>query len=264
MLEANGIRKRFGGLQALSGADVSLGANEIVGLVGPNGSGKTTMLNVLSGFVRPDGGEVLFQGKPVHGLSPWDISARGLRRTFQHPGMPGRMTGRELLLCGGSLPTAGTIRGSLFRRERVRQERRRALEKAEQLLETLLLTHVADIAAADLSGGQQKLLSLGVVLMNEPAALLLDEPTAGVNPTLRRSLIESLRRIRDNGTALLIVEHDMGFITALCDRVFVLDKGTDVVCCRPEELKDHPEVVEAYLGKPRDHVRGRTARTERI
>lgn len=262
MLEASGIRKRFGGLQALDGANVELERGEIVGLVGPNGSGKTTMLNVLSGFVRPDEGTVQFGGEQIQKLSPWDVSARGLRRTFQHPGMPFRMTGRELLLCGGDLPTAGSVRGALFLPRRVRDERRAAMAKAERLLEMLHLTHVADGSAAELSGGQQKLLSLGLVLMNEPQALLLDEPTAGVNPTLRLSLIDALHTIRDQGTSLLIVEHDMGFISALCDRVFVLDKGRDVVCCPPSELHSHPEVVEAYLGKPREQVRGGRAKEE--
>ena len=257
MLEARGVRKSFGGVQALDGASVEVGAGEIVGLVGPNGSGKTTMLNVLSGFVTPDEGEVLLHGKAVHGLQPWDVSSRGMRRTFQLPGMPERMTTREVLVCGGHLPVGASIWRGLFQRSAVRRETTAAVHRADELLEMLQLERVADLPAAKLSGGQQKLVSLGVVLMSEPQVLLLDEPTAGVNPTLRVKLAEALQHIRAQGTSLLIVEHDMAFIGALCDRVFVLDQGRDVVSCTPAELSRHPEVVEAYLGKARS-TRGRT------
>jgi branched-chain amino acid transport system ATP-binding protein len=261
MLEAKGVRKHFGGVQALDGAGIEVREGEIVGLVGPNGSGKTTMLNVLSGFVEPDEGHVLLEGRPVQGMPSWDISKLGMRRTFQQPGMPERMTTREVMLCGAELETSSTIWGAMVRPGVVRRERNEALRRADELLETLQLSHVAELRAAQLSGGQQKLLSLGVVLMAEPKVLLLDEPTAGVNPTLRLGLVDALRRIRAEGVSLLIVEHDMAFIGALCDRVFVLDRGRDVVSCSPSELREHPEVVEAYLGKPRE-ARGRQRRKE--
>lgn len=250
MLEARGVRKRFGGVEALRDAELELGENEIVGLIGPNGSGKTTMLNVLSGFTPPDAGEIRLQGARIDGMNAWQISKSGLRRTFQHPGMPAMMSPREVLLCGAKLGHGERIIDVLLRPRAVRLERHTASERADEMLEVLQLTHVGDTPSSDLSGGQQKLLSLGVALMDEPSVLLLDEPTAGVNPTLRVGLVEAIKQIRARGTTVLIVEHDMDFIGALCERVYVLDKGRNVVMCHPQELHEHPEVVEAYLGQP--------------
>ncbi|MEN3283376.1 MAG: hypothetical protein V7607_4516 [Solirubrobacteraceae bacterium] len=248
MLEATGVRKRFGGLIALDDVALRIDEGEIVGLVGPNGSGKSTLLNVLTGFARPDAGDVLLRGTSIAGRPPWEISRLGVRRTFQLARQPARMSVIETMVAGRRLPAGESFLTALTRPRRVRHEAADAAQRARELLEELQLASHELGAAAQLSGGQQKLLSLGVALMGEPDLLLLDEPTAGVNPTLRRRLAGRLHAIRDAGTTLLIVEHDMQFIARMCDRVYVLDKGRVIACCRPHELSADERVVQAYLG----------------
>jgi ABC-type branched-subunit amino acid transport system ATPase component len=251
MLRAEDVHKHYAGLAALAGAGLSVEAGEIVGLIGPNGSGKSTLLNVLSGFLRPERGDVTFLDQRVAGRKPHEIARLGLRRTFQLAAQPLRMTALEVMLAGADLPLGATIRGSLLRPRGVASEQREAVDRARALLEELTLAPLQHHAAGMLSGGQQKLLSIGAALMTEPRMLLLDEPTAGVNATLRHSLLDRLHALREQGTTLLVVEHDMAFIGALCDRVYVLDKGAVVAVCAPAELVDHPRVVEAYLGSAR-------------
>ncbi|MFJ4286888.1 ABC transporter ATP-binding protein [Paenarthrobacter nicotinovorans] len=247
-LTARNISKRFGGNQVLNDVSLHLQPNEILGLVGPNGSGKTTLLNCLSGFITPEAGTVEVLGTVTTSLPAWRISALGMRRTFQLPGQPMKMTALEVMLAGAELPIgANPVRG-LFQAGRRRAEEREAVTRAKSLLELLEISHVRDEVAGRLSGGQQKLLSLGVAMMTRPGILLLDEPTAGVNPTLRRKLVDQLLAIRGLGTALIIIEHDMQFIADLCDRVYVLDKGSVIAETTPQQLRDDPRVVEAYLG----------------
>jgi ABC-type branched-subunit amino acid transport system ATPase component len=249
VLVAEGVSKRFSGVAALQGVDMEVRPGEVVGLVGPNGSGKSTLLNVLSAFVRADAGTVTLDGERIDRRRPWDVAKRGLQRTFQLPAQPHRMTVLEVMLTGAHLPHGSTLRGGLLRWRSVRSEQARAVERARALLADLTLVELEHAAAGTLSGGQQKLLSLGVALMGDPRVLLLDEPTAGINPTLRRTLVERLRAVHRGGTALVIVEHDMGFVTDLCERAYVLDNGRVVTCRAPSELAGDPRVVEAYLGK---------------
>jgi ABC-type branched-subunit amino acid transport system ATPase component len=251
MLTARDVRKSFGAVAALDGASVEIREGEVLGLVGPNGSGKSTFLNTLSGFLRPDSGEVTFRGERIERRHPWDISQLGLRRTFQLAAQPEKMTVLEVMLAGADMPLGSRAWTSILRPGRVRAEQRDAVDRARELLEELLLLPLEHHAAGRLSGGQQKLLSLGAALMASPRLLLLDEPTAGVNPTLRRTLVERLRSTRERGTTLAIVEHDMGFVGELCDRVYVLDKGAVITCCKPHELADDERVVAAYLGSAR-------------
>lgn len=249
MLRAAEVSKRFKGLSALDRANIDVGQGEIVGLVGPNGSGKTTFLNVLSGFLRPDGGLIELNGRRVNRLPAWEIMRLGVARTFQGPQLPSRMTVMETMLCAARLPTGESILGAFLRRGTVLDEEQEALRRASVILERLGMPAVGDAPATSLSGGQQKLLGMGLVLMRQPTLLMLDEPTAGVNPSLRRSMVELLRGLRnENGIAMLIVEHDMEFVQRLCDRVFVLDKGSVAAECKPSELAENPKVVEAYLG----------------
>ncbi len=249
MLVAEGIHKRFGGMAALDGADVEVGAEEIVGVVGPNGSGKSTLLNVLSGFLNPDAGSVVFMGHRIEHSRPWQIARLGLLRTFQLPAQPERMTTLEVMLSGARLPRGSSAWRSLLRPRQVALEQGAAVERARELLDELTLLELQHHAAGMLSGGQQKLLALGAALMGEPRMLLLDEPTAGVHPSLRRTLVERLRSVRSAGTTLVIVEHDMSFVRELCERAYVLDKGRVVTCLPPSELARDERVVEAYLGR---------------
>lgn len=251
MFVTEGLGKSFGSVKVLEGVDLDIRAGEIVGLVGPNGSGKTTLLNCLSGFVRPDQGTIAYGGTRVDRLPDWRVSRMGIRRTFQTAAQPMKMSVLETMLCGGSLPIGSApIRGLLRRRARA-TEQAGAVRKALDLLDFLSLSPMVQEPAGRLSGGQKKLLSLGVALMTDPKVLLLDEPTAGVNPTLRLTIADRLKDVNAAGTTLLVIEHDMGFIGRLCERVYVLDKGTVIASCRPDELKDNPRVVEAYLGAPR-------------
>lgn len=249
MLDASGIEKHFAGVAALRGAGLEVPAGSSVGLVGPNGSGKSTLLNVISGFERPDRGKVLVDGRDVTGREPWDIAALGLVRTFQAANLPTRMSVLDLMLVGGRLARGETIRHALFDRGRMRKEQAQATDKAWSILDRIRLDKLAGHPGGKLSGGQQKLLSLGMALMSDPKLLLLDEPTAGVNPTLRVQLAEHLRNLQGEGLTLLTVEHDMRFIADTCDEVYVLDRGAMITRCRPDELADHPEVLEAYLGR---------------
>lgn len=251
MLIADCVDLGFGGVRVLQGASLTVERGQVVGLVGPNGSGKTTMLNCLSGFLTPDAGTVTYDGRVINGLSDWQTSRLGVRRTFQAPAQPMRMSVLEAMLCGAALPTGISPVRSVLQPRRRRAEESAAIDRAHELLKFLNLTAKADDPAGRLSGGQQKLLSLGVALMTSPQLLLLDEPTAGVAPPLRRTMIERLKEINGEGTTILVIEHDMHFIGKLCEFVHVLDKGQVIASCRPEELKDQPRVVEAYLGTPR-------------
>lgn len=249
MLTALDVRKHFKGLNALDGAHIDVQSGEIVGLVGPNGSGKTTLLNVLSGFTRADSGQIEIAGKNVNRLPSWEVMRLGVGRTFQAPQLPSRMSVIETMLCAGKLTTGESLFGAFLKRRKVRKEENEAVERATQILTRLGMPGVGDRPPTDLSGGQQKLLAMGLVLMRSPRLMMLDEPAAGVNPSLRRSMVDLLKALtEENDIAMLIVEHDMEFVQRLCTRVFVLDKGTVVAECKPSELADNARVVEAYLG----------------
>lgn len=248
MLVVEGITKRFAGLKALDDVALSISEHEIVGLLGPNGSGKSTLLAVMSGFLRPDAGQVTFAGHRIDHTQPWDIAQLGLRRTFQLPRQPRGMTVLEVMLSGAKLPVGARASSGLFRPRAMAAEQRAAVDRARALLDELTLLRLEHEPAGTLSGGQQKLLSIGAALMTEPRMLLLDEPTAGVHSSLRNVLTDRLRKVRDAGTALVIVEHDMGFVRQLCERAYVLDKGSVITSCAPSELASDPRVVEAYLG----------------
>jgi ABC-type branched-subunit amino acid transport system ATPase component len=248
MLVAENVVKHFAGVTALAGVGIEVKAGECVGLLGPNGSGKSTFLNTLSGFERPESGTVTFAGVRIERSKPWEVARLGLRRTFQLPREPERMTVLDVMLTGAHLPLGGTAWASLLLPRRVASEQRSALERARELLSWLTLLPLENDAAASLSGGQQKLLGLGAVLMSTPRMLLLDEPVAGVHQSLRRKLVGALRRVRESGTAIVVVEHDLAFVRELCERAYVLDAGKVIASCPPSELARDPRVVEAYLG----------------
>lgn len=248
MLETRSIAKSFGGTPVLKDVSISVQSGEIVGLLGPNGSGKSTLLNIVSGFLPASGGEVAFNDRPIGGLAAHRVAATGMRRTFQLPQMPLHMSCAEVLLTAVPQPLGSSMIRLMTRPRAVATERREAQRRVREMLELLLLAPVADRPAALLSGGQQKLLALGAAVLGGAQMVLLDEPTAGVAPPLRRELVEMLKRFRDLGVTLLVVEHDMGFIGSLCDRCVVLDQGHVIANCRPDELMENQAVVAAYLG----------------
>ncbi|WP_225032616.1 ABC transporter ATP-binding protein [Paraburkholderia sp. XV] len=250
LLEVRNVSKAFGGNQVLSGMSVQVQAGEIVGLLGPNGSGKSTLLNAITGFTSCDGGEILVDRARVDRLGASAIARLGVRRTFQLPAMPARMTALEVAMAA-SIAQHGPL-AALLRLRPVRELEARTRERARVLLDDLLLTKVANLSAASLSGGQKKLLAIACAMMSEPRVLLLDEPTAGVHPNLRNDLVTQLKRIRQAGVTLIVVEHDMHFIRDLCTRCVVLDRGNLIANCAPSELEQSERVLEAYLGGSRN------------
>jgi ABC-type branched-subunit amino acid transport system ATPase component len=242
MLEAANVSKRFGGVVANSDVSLSVAPGEIVGLIGPNGSGKTTLFNSIVGYHPVDAGSIHFEGREISKLRVPEIARLGLLRTFQQTRVYGRMSGLENMRI--SIPhKRETLAGML---SRIPPE---VDDKAEQLLEFVGLYEKRQLAAGDLSFGQQKLLEFAMVLMNEPKMLLLDEPTAGINPTLINGLIDRLRRVNGElGITLLVIEHNMRVIMNLAQRIYCLAHGELLAEGAPEELRTDQRVVDAYLG----------------
>lgn len=238
ILETEDLTKTFGALVANDGISLSVEEGVIHGIIGPNGSGKSTFFNTVTGFYRPDGGTVRFEGEDITGLSPDEIARTGLGRTFQIASPFEGLTVRESLL---SVFSDGLLSGL-----RIPKEKR---ERADELLDLLDIDHIADQEAGGISGGQEKLVELGRVLMLNPGCVLLDEPTAGVNPALQNRLMEHLETLNDRGTTFVIIEHDMGVISDICDTVTVFDQGEIAVEGSFEEVTGDPRVREAYLGK---------------
>lgn len=252
VLQAEGITKSFGAQRVLDKVGIEVGKAEIVGLLGPNGSGKSTLLNVLSGFYPADAGRILLSGEDLTQDSMFRRARKGLVRTFQLPSMPARLTAWEVLLAGCVEFTGAA--SALWRGAAQRRAAQAARENAEQLLREFHLESVRDQPASTLSGGQKKLLSMATVLISRPRLLCLDEPTAGVHPNLRKEMVAMLRRSRAQGTAILVIEHDMGFVGELCDRCVVLDRGEVIADCPPGALSQNARVVSAYLGQPGSDV----------
>ena len=247
ILRLHDVCKSFGGNHVLTGLNFQVYAGEIVGLLGPNGCGKSTVLNAITGYCAIERGVIEIDGAAVNGLAAHRIAERGVRRTFQLPSMPTRMTVMETVMAASV--RAHGLMSTLAGWGVTRRIERETRERAAHLLDELLLTKVADLPAASISGGQKKLLGIACALMGHPTLLLLDEPMAGVHPNLRAELVTTLKRINGQGVTLVIIEHDMHFIAETCSRCVVLDKGRTVADCLPAELESHESVVEAYLGR---------------
>jgi neutral amino acid transport system ATP-binding protein len=242
LLEADGVCKSFGGLHALSEASLSVPKGSISGLIGPNGSGKTTLFNVMTGYERCSDGEIRLDGESITRATPERVFALGVGRTFQITRLFFRLTVLENMLVA-TQRHEGWLRG-VARREGSPAERERALE----LLEFIGLEGLAASPAGNLSYGQRKLLELASLLVADPAVLLLDEPTAGVNPTLINQLTERIRDLNRAGKTFLVVEHNMEFVMGLCHKVTVLHQGRTLVTGAPETVRADPAVLDAYLG----------------
>ena len=248
LLSVTRLTKRFGGVEALADCTLSVEDGSITGLIGPNGAGKTTLFNVISGLAAADSGEIRLGADRLDGLSAHAIARRGVGRTFQIPRPLGRMTVLENVLVyahdhpGEQLARVFATPGRVSAEE----ERRRA--RALEILASVELGHLAAARAETLSGGQKKLLELARVLMGDPRLILLDEPGAGVNPTLMHSLVEIIRELQRAGRTLLLIEHDMDLVTELCDPVIVMAQGRTLVEGPFAEVRRDPRVLEAYLG----------------
>jgi branched-chain amino acid transport system ATP-binding protein len=249
LLEVIDIRKSFGGITAVDDVSFSIRGEEITGLIGPNGAGKTTTFDLLSGFLDPDAGQVLFDGKPIQRFAPHECSLEGLVRTFQITRELTGMTVMENMLLGGQRNPGEHVTAALANTESVRSYESRNRDRARKWLKILDLWELRDEYAGNLSGGQRKLLELGRALMTEPDLLLLDEPMAGVNPTLTNRLLEHLTQLRDEeGLTFVIIEHDMDAIMTVSDTVIAMHNGRVLTEGPPEAVKRDEALLEAYLG----------------
>ncbi len=242
LIEAEGVCKAFGGLQALSDCSLSVAEGSVCGLIGPNGSGKTTLFNVMTGYERASQGEIRLGGESITRATPERVFALGMGRTFQITRLFFRLTVLDNMLVA-TQRHEGWLRSAL-RRAGSAAERARAVE----LLEFVGLARLAARPAGELSYGQRKLLELATLLVADPAVLLLDEPTAGVNPTLINQLTERIRELNRAGKTFLVVEHNMEFVMGLCHQVTVLHQGRTLVTGTPEQVRADPAVLDAYLG----------------
>jgi branched-chain amino acid transport system ATP-binding protein len=246
LLELDRVSKRFGGLTAVRDLSFRVEEGEIRGLIGPNGAGKTTTFNVISGFYRPTSGSIRYRGRTISGLRTSRIAEDGLVRTFQSTTLFHELTVFENMLVGCHLQARTGLFAALFGLDGPR--RRAAEARALQVLRFLDLEQRRGDVAANLPHGLQKALGLGIALAGEPKLLLLDEPFAGMNAEETRTMMGLVRRIREEGVTILLVEHDMQAVMGLCDRITVLNFGVLLAEGSPEEIRAHPEVVEAYLG----------------
>ena len=251
LLEVRGLQRSFYGIRALDGVDLAVEAGTITGLIGPNGAGKTTLFNCVSGLIPPGGGRVVFDGRDVTGWRPDRVTQAGLVRTFQIArGFPRLSVLENLMLYGARQP--GERLGPAVLRTRGARAREAALrERAAAVARRLNLTRVADDPASALSGGQKKLLELGRALMTDPRLILLDEPIAGVNPTLAREIGDHLRALRADGLTLLIIEHHLDVIARLCEPVIVMAEGRHLAEGTFASIAGDPRVQEAYMGRRR-------------
>jgi ABC-type branched-subunit amino acid transport system ATPase component len=239
LLEVGSISKRFGGVQAVDDCSMAVEEGTVTGLIGPNGSGKTTLFNIVTGYVHADSGRVRFAGRDVTRKDAGQLYRRGLSRTFQQARVFPQLTVLENLTVAGGYSWPQTFTRRTGAADRAR---------AEALLEEFTLTRVAELLAAELSYGQRKLLEFAAVLMSSPRLVLLDEPTAGVNPVLVETMERHIRERQADGVTFLVVEHDMGFVMRLCDPVVVLHAGRMIFTGRPDEVQANPAVLDAYLG----------------
>lgn len=249
LLVAEGLSKSFGGIKAVDNASIEVNQGSITGLIGPNGAGKTTLFNLLSNFISPDSGKVTFDKQAINHLSSYQIAQQGFIRTFQVARVLSRLSVIENMLLAAPQQTGENFFKVWLQQPKLRKEEKQNKEKAMSILESVGLVEKAYDYAGALSGGQRKLLEMARTLMTNPKLILLDEPAAGVNPTLIKQICQHIVNWNQQGISFLIIEHNMDVIMSLCDRVWVLAEGTNLAEGTPEEIQNNEAVLQAYLGE---------------
>lgn len=249
MITIEQVSKSFGGLRAVDNCAFEVKQGSITGLIGPNGAGKSTLFNIVAGFLKPDSGSILLNGQNIAGVAPYRLFHRGLVRTFQTPHEFARMTVRENLMLVPAGQYGENLLQAWLRWSRVKRQDSEILDRVEDVLSFLNLSHVADQLAANVSGGQKKLLELGRTMMTDAKVVLLDEPGAGVNRTLLATLAEAIERLnRERGYTFCVIEHDMDLVARLCDPVVVMANGSVIAQGDFDSIRSNQQVIDAYLG----------------
>ena len=247
--ELQDLSKSFGGVQAVNQCSFSVQQGTITGLIGPNGAGKTTVFNIITGFHYPDSGRVTYKGKDITGLPPHQIFRKGICRTFQIPREFESLTVLENLMVVSPNQIGERILNPYFRPRSVLRQEMAVLDKANDILDFVQLAHLKDEYASNLSGGQKKLLELARTMMASPGLTLLDEPGAGVNRTLLKSLVGYIEKLcKEIGVTFLLIEHDMDLVMHLCNPIIVMSEGTKLMEGPPAQVQKNKEVLDAYLG----------------
>ncbi len=249
LIKIEHVSKAFGGIQAVDDVSFEVAEGSITGLIGPNGAGKSTLFNIVAGLIRPDSGRISLEGRDITGRRPHQLFHQGLVRTFQIPHEFSRMTVRENLMVVPAGQAGENLFKAWFRWGQVREQDSKVLERVDEVLDFLEISHVADELAGNLSGGQKKLLDLGRTMMTDARAVLLDEPGAGVNRTLLGKISEAIQRLNtERGYTFCLIEHDMDLISKLCDPVHVMANGALIASGPMSEIRQNEQVREAYLG----------------